>query len=175
MAAAESERCADLTGVIPSREFALYSLGEPYALGEPDPAAPACTVPFSTVPFSPACYSQYKYGSVRAAQTFARALGTVFAEHHPELACAPRLLITSSPYTYVPTAANTLARWLRPVLNAARARCGLAEAPLVQVDRTSPSAGDYGTLSGPARTGSWRPTPCRSGGFRQVRSAMPTC
>jgi hypothetical protein len=37
------------------------------------------------------------------------------------------------------------------VLNAARARRGLAEAPLVQVDRTSPSDGDYGTLSATAR------------------------
>jgi hypothetical protein len=135
-----------LAGVISHREFALYTLGEPYAASAPDPAALAWPVPFS-----PASYSQYKYGSVIAARSFAHALGTVFIERHPELACAPRLVLTSSPYSYVPTAANTLARWLRPVLNAARARHGLAAAPLVQVDRANPSAGDYGTLSASAR------------------------
>jgi orotate phosphoribosyltransferase len=55
--------------------------------------------------------------------------------------------MTSSPYTYVPTAATTLARRLQPVLNAVRAGRGLPPVPLVQVDRVSPGAGDYGTLS----------------------------
>jgi hypothetical protein len=59
--------------------------------------------------------------------------------------------MTSSPYTYVPTAATTLARRLQRVLNAARACHGLPRAPLIQVDRVSPSAGDYGTLSAQAR------------------------
>jgi len=137
---AESERCPGLTCLIPTREFALYSLGEPR------PAAWTCPLPFSS-----ARYSRYKYGSVTAAEAFAQALGTALAERHPELAGAPGLLMTSSPYTYVPTAATTLARGLQPVLNAARARAGLPPAPLVQVDRGSPSAGDYGTLSAQAR------------------------
>jgi hypothetical protein len=59
--------------------------------------------------------------------------------------------MTSSPCTYVPTAATALARTLRPVLNAARARVGLPPAPFVQVDRIGTSAGDYGTLSAQAR------------------------
>jgi len=134
-----------LTGRIPTREFALYALGEP---GPAAPAAPACPLPFS-----PARYSRYKYGSVAAAEVFAQALAAAVAERHPELACAPRLLMASSPYTYVPTAATTLARRLQPVLNAARARCGLPGAPLVQVDRVTPAAGDYGTLSASAREG----------------------
>jgi hypothetical protein len=125
---------------IPTREFALYSLGEPV------PAAWTCPQPFS-----PASYSRYKYGSVTATEAFARALGMAFAEQHPELAFAPRLLMTSSPYTYVPTAATTLARRLRLELNAARTRRGLPRAPFVQVDRARPSAGDYGTLSARAR------------------------
>jgi hypothetical protein len=125
-----------LTSLIQTSEFALYSLGEPST---------------SSLSFSSACYSRYKYGSVAAAEAFAQALGTAFAERHPELARAPRLLMTSSPYTYVPTAATTLARRLRPVLNAARARYGLPQAPLLQVDRVSPSAGDYGRLSAQAR------------------------
>jgi hypothetical protein len=125
-----------LTSLIQTSEFALYSLGEPSA----------CPLSFSSV-----CYSRYKYGSVAAAEAFAQALGAAFAERHPELACASRLLMTSSPYTYVPTAATTLARRLRPVLNAARARHGLPQAPLLQVDRISPSSGDYGTLSARAR------------------------
>jgi hypothetical protein len=131
-----------LTCRIPTREFALYSLGES------GPAAPACPLPFS-----PARYSRYKYGSVAAAEAFAQALGAAVAERHPELACAPRLLMASSPYTYVPTAATTLARRLQPVLNAARARRGLPRVPLVQVDRVTPAAGDYGTLSASAREG----------------------
>jgi hypothetical protein len=129
-----------LTDLIPTREFALYFLGEP------SPAADVWPLPFSS-----ARYSRYKYGSVAAAEAFARALGTAFAERHPELARAPRLLMASSPYTFVPTAATTLARGLQPVLNAARAHSGLPPAPLVQVDRASPSAGDYGTLSAQAR------------------------
>ena len=59
--------------------------------------------------------------------------------------------MTSSPYAHVPAAATTLARRLQPVLNAARARHGLAPAPLLRVDRISTSAGDYGTLSAQAR------------------------
>ena len=55
--------------------------------------------------------------------------------------------MTSSPYLYVPTAATTLARRLRRVLNATRARCGLPPTPLVRVDRISSVSGDYGKLS----------------------------
>jgi len=130
-----------LAGVIPTREFSLYSLGCP------SPAASGnCPLPFS-----PARYSKYKYGSVAAAETFARALGAAFCEAHPELALAPRLLMASSPYARVPAAATTLARRLRPVLNAARAVYGLAPVPLLRVDRVAASAGDYGTLSAQAR------------------------
>jgi hypothetical protein len=129
-------------------EFALYSLGGPPGAeaGAQAQARDSCAPPFSA-----ARYSRYKYGSVTAAETFAQALGTAFGERHPELARAPRLLMTSSPYTCVPTAATTLARRLQPVLNAARARHGLPPAPLVQVDRIGTSAGDYGTLSAAAR------------------------
>jgi PRTase ComF-like len=128
-------------GVIPTHEFALYSLGGP------GPAANGTC----RLPFSPAHYSRYKYGSVAAAETFARALGAAFCEAHPELILAPRLLMASSPYAHVPAAATTLARGLQPVLNAARAMNGLAPAPLLRVDRISTSAGDYGTLSAQAR------------------------
>ena len=126
---------------IPTREFALYSLG-----GQNPAANGNCRLPFS-----PARYSRYKYGSVAAAETFARALGAAFFEVHQELALAPRLLMASSPYARVPAAATTLARSLRPVLNAARAVNGLAAVPLLRVDRISTSAGDYGTLSAQAR------------------------
>ncbi len=127
--------------VIPTQEFALYSLGghRPALNGGGRP------------PFSPARYSRYKYGSVAAAEAFGRALGAAFCEARPELALAPRLLMASSPYVHVPAAAATLARGLRPVLNAARAAHGLAPAPLLRVDRVSTSAGDYGTLSARAR------------------------
>jgi hypothetical protein len=103
------------------------------------------------LPFSAACYSKYKYGSVSATEAFAAALGAAFGDRHPDLARAPKLLLTSSPYNYVPTAATALARRLRLVLNAARARHGLPPVPLVQVERTGTSAGDYGTLSAAAR------------------------
>jgi hypothetical protein len=129
-----------LATVIPTRQFALYSLGRPGLA-----ANGAC------LPFSPARYSRYKYGSVAAADTFARALGAAFCEAHPGLALAPRLLMASSPYVRVPAAATTLARRLEPVLNAARAVHGLPPVPLLRVDRISTSAGDYGTLSARAR------------------------
>ena len=127
--------------VIPTREFALYSLSVP---------SPAVSGTYP-LPFSPARYSRYKYGSVTAAETFARELGAAFCERHPELVLAPRLLMVSSPYSHVPAAATTLARRLQPVLNAARTRRGLAPAPRLRVDRISTSAGDYGTLSAQAR------------------------
>jgi hypothetical protein len=130
-----------LATVIPTQEFALYSLG-----GSTPAANGNCQLPFSS-----ARYSRYKYGSVAAAETFARALGAVFCEDYPGLALAPRLVMTSSPFAYVPAAATTLARRLQPVLNAARARNGLAPVPLLRVDRISTSAGDYGTLSAQAR------------------------
>ena len=130
-----------LATVIPTREFALYSLG-----GSTPAANGNCRLPFSS-----ARYSRYKYGSVVAAETFARALGAAFCEAHPELALAPRLLMVSSPYAHVPAAATTLARRLQPLLNTARAKNGLAPVPLLRVDRISTSAGDYGTLSAQAR------------------------
>jgi len=130
-----------LAGVIPTREFSLYSLDRP------SPAANGSC----RLPFSPARYSMYKYGSVAAAETFARALGAAFCELHPELALASRLLMASSPYVRVPAAATTLARRLRPVLNAARAVNGLPPVPLLRVDRISTCPGDYGTLSAQAR------------------------
>jgi hypothetical protein len=152
-----------LTRLIPTHEFALYSLGGPSL----------ATDGICPLPFSSARYSRYKYGSVTAAEAFARALGTAFGERHPELACAPRLLMTSSPYTYVPTAATTLARSLRPLLNAARTRYRLAPAPLVQVDRISTSTGDYGTLSAQARDRHMAANPLSFRRFRpdQVRNA----
>jgi hypothetical protein len=130
-----------LARVIPTHEFALYPLGAPRL------AANGCC----PLPFSPARYSRYKYGSVSATEAFARALGTAFCERHPEAAFAPGLLVTSSPYAHVPAAATTLARRVQPVLNAARARREVAPAPLLQVERISASAGDYGTLSAPDR------------------------
>jgi hypothetical protein len=130
-----------LASVIPTREFALYSLGNPGSAASED----------CRLPFSPSRYSRYKYGSVAAAEAFARALGPAFCRRHPDLALAPRLLMVSSPYARVPAAATTLARRLRPVLNAARARNGLAPVPLLRVDRISTPAGDYGTLSAQAR------------------------
>jgi hypothetical protein len=120
-----------LTRSIPTDEFALYALNGSPAAG----------------PFSAASYSRYKYGSVSAADGFARALGAALGERFPDVVRAPRVLMASSPYKYVPTAATTLARRLRRVLNAARAAYGLPPAPLVQVERAGVPAGDYGLLS----------------------------
>ncbi len=127
--------------VIPTREFALYSLDSVRA-----PANRICSLSFSA-----ARYSRYKYGSLAAAESFAGALGAAFCERNPDLAFAPELLMASSPYVHVPAASTTLARRLQPVLNAVRAAKGLAPAPLLQVDRINASAGDYGTLSAQAR------------------------
>jgi hypothetical protein len=137
MGFSELERYPCVTRSIPTHEFALYSV--PVTEGNCSP------------PFSAALYSRYKYGSLTATATFARALGAAFDDRHPELVRAPRLVMTSSPYSHVPTAATALARQLRPVLNAARARYGLPPVPLVHVYRLRTSAGDYGTLAAGAR------------------------
>lgn len=89
-----------MTRLIPTREHALYSLDSPAAAAAE--AGPA--------PFSPACYSRYKYGSLTATEDFAQALRAALGDRDPELVCAPRLLVTSSPYARVPTAATTLAQ-----------------------------------------------------------------
>jgi len=130
-----------VTRLIPTCELPLYSLGSPAARA--GGAFPA--------PFSPARYSRYKYGSLTATEAFAQALKAAISMRAPELDRAPRLLVTSSPYARVPTAATTLARRLLPLLAAARARQGLAPAPLIQVERLGTTAGDYGTLSAQAR------------------------
>jgi hypothetical protein len=68
-----------------------------YTLGGSSPAANDD----GRLPFSAARYSKYKYGSVAAAETFARALGAAFCQAHPEFALAPWLLMASSPYAHV--------------------------------------------------------------------------
>ena len=103
-------------------------------------------------PFDAALYSRYKYGSAVAADWFARALGRAFLDRYPRLTHQPRLLIASSPYRRVPTAANTLAIRFATVLNDARAGHGVPPAPLVHIERIAASSGDYGTLSAEART-----------------------
>jgi PRTase ComF-like len=80
-------------------------------------------------PFDAALYSRYKYGSIVAAGWFARALGQAFLDRYPRLAHQPRLLMASSPYRRVPTAANALAVRFAAVLNAGRAGRGLPPAP----------------------------------------------
>lgn len=155
-----------MTALTLTREFALYCLGGPAQSAYE-------SADTGRLPFSPARYSRYKYGSVTAADTFAHPLVAAFGERHPGLARAPRLLMTSSPYTCVPTAATTLARRMRPALNEARARYGLSPVPLVQVDRIGTSAGDYGMLSAAARDRRMAASILSSRRFRpdQVRGA----
>jgi phosphoribosyl transferase-like protein len=128
--------------VPPICEFALYQLDQ-------GGSASGVAIPG---PFDAALYSRYKYGSTVAAGWFARALGQAFLDRYPRLAHQPRLLIASSPYRRVPTAANALAVRFAAVLNAARAGRGLPPAPLVHIERMAASSGDYGTLSTDART-----------------------
>jgi hypothetical protein len=128
--------------VPPIDEFALYRLDR-------DGSAGGVAIPG---PFDAVRYSRYKYGSTVAAGWFARALGQAFLDRQARLAHQPRLLIASSPYRRVPTAANALAVRFAAVLNAARAGRGLPPAPLVHIERMAASAGDYGTLSTEART-----------------------
>ena len=75
----------------PAHEFSLYRLDRPDA-----PAAISGSPPFSATQ-----YSRYKYGSAAAAEAFARALGEAFCQNRPEVVRLPRMLMTSSPYTYV--------------------------------------------------------------------------
>jgi PRTase ComF-like len=142
--------------LVPTAEFAVYSLGGP---------GPAAQI--DSPPFDPVKYSRYKYGSIAAADDFAQALEVAFGRRYPEVVCTPRLLMTSSPYTYVPTAATTLARGLQPLLNAVRAGHGLPPVPLVKVERVSPGAGDYGTLSAGDRD---RRMAARTLSFRRFRA-----
>jgi hypothetical protein len=126
---------------IPSYDFSVYRLDENYS-------ATDLTCP---QPFNVALYSRYKYGSTVAADWFARSLGSSFLVQQPSFAYRPRLLIASSPYRCVPTAAYALTIRLVAMLNDARATHGLPAARLVHIQRRAASSGDYGTLSGAAR------------------------
>ena len=128
--------------VPPVYELALYRLDQGGSAG-------GTAVPW---PFDAALYSRYKYGSAVAADSFARALAQAFLDRYRGLAHQPRLLIASSPYRRVPTAANALAVRFATVLNAARAGRGVPPAPLLHIERIAASSGDYGTLSAEART-----------------------
>ena len=139
-------------GVPPVYEFALYRPDQDRLDQDrldQGGSAGGTAIPW---PFDAALYSRYKYGSTVAADWFAQALGRAFLVRYPPLAQEPRLLIASSPYRRVPTAANLLAARFATVLNAARAGRGLPSAPLVHIERMAASSGDYGTLSAEART-----------------------
>jgi PRTase ComF-like len=132
----------DDAAVPPVYELALYRLDHGGSAG-------GTAIPR---PFDAALYSRYKYGSAVAADSFARALGHAFLDRYGRLAHQPRLLIASSPYRRVPTAANALAVRFAAVLNDARAGRGVPPAPLVHIERIAASSGDYGRLSAEART-----------------------
>ncbi|GHO98586.1 hypothetical protein KSF_086340 [Reticulibacter mediterranei] len=121
---------------IPTHELALYHLNE---AGLPVKS----TCPF---PFVAADYSRYKYGATAVADRFASALGDAFQHAFPHLIFAPSLLIASSPYKYVPTAAHALACLFLRHVNLERDRRHLPPACLIKIARYHLSAGDYGTL-----------------------------
>jgi phosphoribosyl transferase-like protein len=102
--------------------------------------------------FDPLRYSRYKYGCPRSTRWFARRLADLLTGRCPWLVDASRVVVTSSPYHRVPTAARALAAGLRGLLNTARAGRGLPAAPLVHIQRQVVTSGDYGLLSAEDRT-----------------------
>jgi hypothetical protein len=122
---------------IPTSELELYLLNEA--------GVPVRSV--SAQPFVPADYSRYKYGSTEAAAIFATALEDTFQSVYPHLFNAPRLLIASSPYKYIPTAADVLARNFARNLNQRRCSGHLPPTHLIKIDRAQPSPDDYGKYS----------------------------
>jgi hypothetical protein len=125
----------------PVHEFALYHLDNDGS----------CTCAGCPEPFSAAAYSRYKYGCPDATGRFAGLLSAAFLAHRPGLAHRGRLLVASSPYHRVPTAAAALARRFRTLLNNVRAGRGLAPAVGVHIERMTTTSGDYGTLGSAQR------------------------
>jgi hypothetical protein len=121
----------------PTRELELYWLNEG---GFPVRTVPAC-------PFVAAEYSRYKHGAAASAAVFARCLEDAFQETFPHVADAARLLIASSPYKYVPTAAHALALAFLHRLNERRHSRNLPAARLIKIGRLQPSPDDYGQFS----------------------------
>jgi hypothetical protein len=122
---------------IPTSELELYWLNE---AGVPVNAVPPC-------PFLAPEYSRYKHGATAPAAAFAAALEDAFQGAYPHLAGAARLLIASSPYKYVPTAAHALACIFAHRLNQRRNFQDLPPARLIKIGRLQPSPGDYGQFS----------------------------
>jgi hypothetical protein len=122
---------------IPTCELELYWLDE---TGVPVRAASAC-------PFVAADYSRYKYGATACGAVFALALADAFQRAHPHLVHAPRLLISSSPYKHVPTAAHALARTFAHDLDRRRCSRNLPPARLIKIGRLQLSPDDYGQFS----------------------------
>lgn len=122
---------------IPTSELELYWLNEG---GIPVRAASAC-------PFVAADYSRYKYGSTACGAVFAAALESAFERTYPHIARADCLLVASSPYKYVPTAAHALGHAFTHHLNQRRRTRRLPPVRLIKIDRLRPSPDDYGQFS----------------------------
>lgn len=129
---------------MPSRvyEFDLYRLDQGGST-----LSSLCSRPFDFTD-----YSRYKYGSAEAADAYARMLCSAFLVRHRRLAHLRRLLVTASPYRYVPTAANEVAIRFAAMLTAERGEHGLPAARVVRTERMTVPAGDYGTLPAADRT-----------------------
>lgn len=120
----------------PASEFTLYRLDHAAST-----VASLCSQPFDSMD-----YSRYKYGSVSAADRYARMLGSAFLPRHAQLVRSRRLLVTASPYHRVPTAANEVAIRFAAMLTAERALYGLSAAHVGRIERMAVPPGDYGTL-----------------------------
>ncbi len=87
-------------------------------------------------------YSKFKYGDLRLAKKFARELFSSFMKVSGSFDMK-KVVITSSPYKYIPPTAMNLSKYFRDCIN----KTEFGPFPLIKTNRNFLFEGDYGKLS----------------------------
>ncbi len=97
--------------------------------------------------FDAYAYSRFKYGSAYMSKQYAQALCVLLRERHPELWQTSALWLTSSAYKFVPTASDSLAKYLFKYLSHTLQGRQAPVIEPVKIARTRLFPADYGNLT----------------------------
>lgn len=97
--------------------------------------------------FSPAEYSRFKYGSRSVARKFGRELGKAVAEYLiPKLTPDIQIVISSSPYMFIPTASFALKDYIVATMNPILVKAGFKPIQETKTYRFTKYSTEYGHL-----------------------------
>jgi hypothetical protein len=98
-------------------------------------------------PFNGEQYSRLKYGSLKAARSMGRALGTKIVEDEPDFALGPTPPEAAVVYKSVPPACMALSQYCIDVMNESRIELGLEPAKTVHIHKSSLIGFEYAASS----------------------------